>query len=192
MDLEYNSVVSEPCACDGKGPHLVRCVQCPDMAMTCTECFVARHKPMWTHRAEVWNNAKQYFEKKSISDLSGSFTPQLGHNGDPCPMPGAPVKIIVVDVHGIHNVRLRFCDCDPTQEHPRFEQLLRCRLFPSTTTRPGVAFSFEWLRHFQLIHTEGALSTSAMMAAWQRITDNTYPWSVAVSLHSRCAILYCE
>lgn len=133
---------------------------------------------MWTHWAGVLQE-EDCFAARDISSLG--FSPQLGHGGQDCPSPHPPVQFIVVAENGIHDTKLRFCGCQP-EGVDRLAQLMRARMFPATVARPEVAFTFGLLRQLELLHLECTANMYDLTAYLQRLTDNQYPWSVAVSL----------
>ncbi|KAK0215115.1 hypothetical protein IW262DRAFT_1300341 [Armillaria fumosa] len=44
---------------------------------------------------------------------------------------------------------------------------------------PQLVFSFKLLRQLQLLHVECTANMHDMMGAWQRLTDNKYPWNAS-------------
>lgn len=78
---------------------------------------------------------------------------QVGHDtGESCPLPrySNAKKFVIIDVDGVHLVRLKYCGCghaDPSYDL----QLLEARLYPSTTVDPETCATFRALEHFQMI-----------------------------------------
>ena len=68
-----------------------------------------------------WNGF--FFEKSTLQDAGLRI--QLGHGGAKCiaPAPG-PSKFIIVNVSGIHNVAIDYCDCRTNGIIPHHIQLL--------------------------------------------------------------------
>ncbi len=161
----------------GEAPQTTRCEDCIGYHLMCTACFVRKHRQTWNHWALVWND-QGFFIRKDINELS--YDPQLGHHGGECLVPHAPVKMIVVDFNGIHNTRVRFCGCQGLSVD-RISQLMRACLFPAMANLPQLAFSFKLLKQFQLLHVECTTNMHDMVGAWQRLTDNKYPWYASVS-----------
>ncbi|KAJ7030155.1 hypothetical protein C8F04DRAFT_1187110 [Mycena alexandri] len=112
---------------------------------------------------------------------------QLGHKrGEPCPETVARTKedwdhihqieqkggtFCVVDDKVVHEVGLDFCTCGMAAD--RAVQLLRARLFPSTTTRPSSAATFRVLRRFHKLSFEAKCSAYEFYNALARETNNT-------------------
>ena len=113
----------------------------------------------------------------------------LGHNGDPCPVPGDFVKdFTVVDITGVHCINIQFCGCykTPGGSHNRI-QLLRAHLLPPTHIRPTSAFTFDVLDTFHLLTLQGKLNAYDFYLSLVRKTDNTGIRVINVSLGSFCA-----
>ena len=101
---------------------------------------------------------------------------QLGHRSPSCPCPGPIQKdFVVADLSGIHVVDVQFCACadaaGTTLSH--HIQLLRFCCFPSTTTWPKSAFTFDVLNTFHLLTLQGKVTAYDFYSALQHKTDNT-------------------
>ena len=110
----------------------------------------------------------------SISLKQINLRIQLGHSlGDPCVNPRrAPGDaFVVIDVNGIHEVALDFCECHRMEDHPK--QLLRARWFPATVSSPQTAATFNLLEYFQLLTFESKASVFEYLNSLSRRTDNT-------------------
>jgi len=79
-------------------------------------------------------------------------------------------QFVVLHVNGIHHIGLDFCDC--LQPMPRNIQLLRARLFPSTTIYPKTAATFALLEFFQLLSFMSKVSGFEFYQTLVRRTDN--------------------
>lgn len=191
MVQESDPTVTKECVCPStpsRGLRTVRCQECYRYVPTCAACWAESHRHTWTHTPQVWNEDKGYFESFNLVQLHELLQdqkqdvqcwPQFGHNGRPCPNPQKTrCPLIIMDLHGVHDVEVYFCNCGPIN---RFQQLIEARLFPGSVKQPGVAFSFEFLRHFQLLHVEAALNVNSVCSTWQRLTNNVSPWDVPVS-----------
>ena len=60
----------------------------------------------------------------------------------------------VFDISGVHKVAVKFCDCSGYST-PRFAQLLRAQLFPSTIKRIKTTYTFALLDMFQELNLQG-------------------------------------
>lgn len=99
---------------------------------------------------------------------------QLGHPlGDPCVNPkSAPGDAFtVIDINGIHEVGLDFCECHQMEDHTR--QLLQARWYPATVSSPQTAATFNVLESFQLLTFESKASVFEYLNSLSRRTDNT-------------------
>ncbi|KAF9541213.1 hypothetical protein CPC08DRAFT_756183 [Agrocybe pediades] len=124
------------------------------------------------HRVEEWDSTKKFFKKTSLSALGHVF--QLGHPvGESCPCPSDPYDstFTVLDLNGVHDVCLKFCDCDKKQL--LFIQLLRFGWFPATVKQPRTAVTLRLLKFFQLLSFELKTTVFEFHATLGRVTDNT-------------------
>ncbi|KAF9006301.1 hypothetical protein BDZ89DRAFT_1144834 [Hymenopellis radicata] len=88
-----------------------------------------------------------YFVRRDLRHFG--FELQLGHVGGMCLSARAAVDLIVVDVNGMHDCRVRYCGCSGS-EVSRVDQLMRTSLFPATTAQPRMAFTFRMLRTMKI------------------------------------------
>lgn len=77
----------------------------------------------------------------------------------------------IVDDPAIHEVAVDFCSCGTAP--PRQIQLLRARLYPSTTIRPRSAATFRVLRAFHMLSFESKCSAYEYYNALARNTNNS-------------------
>jgi hypothetical protein len=99
---------------------------------------------------------------------------QLGHKaGEKCCNAARPAgdDFVVIDVNGIHEVGVDFCDCETSKPH--FIQLLRYRWFPASIDRPKTATTLAVLKHFHMLSFESKASTFEFYNTLARLTDNT-------------------
>jgi hypothetical protein len=132
---------------------------------------------------KFWNGL--FFERKSLKSLG--LRVQLGHPiGTLCPFPVASYNndFTVIDSDGIHQISLYFCGCRALSL-PHTVQLLRARLFPSTTTDPRSAATFRVLETFQMLNFNSKISAFEFYKSLEARTDNTGVFSPPV------CILYC-
>jgi hypothetical protein len=97
----------------------------------------------------------------------GDHTEQLCRN----PKPAHDNDFVIINVHGIHEVALDFCDCANAPSH--YRQLLCRRLFPATSTDPRTAATFAVLEHFHLLSFESKVSAYEFYHSLARRSDNT-------------------
>ncbi|KAG1851559.1 hypothetical protein C8R48DRAFT_750003 [Suillus tomentosus] len=147
-----------------------RCKECFGMAMYCKECVIEHHRCLPLHIVEKWNGL--FFERISLKKLG--LRVQLGHNpGDHClnPQPSSGNDFVVIDVNGIHEIGLDFCECETAQI--RYKQLLRAQWYPATTTDPQTAATFGVLRLYHLLSFESKVSAYEFYHSFARCSDNT-------------------
>jgi hypothetical protein len=77
---------------------------------------------------------------------------------------------VVIDVNGIHEISLDFCECGTAQTHVK--QLLRARLFPATVSDPKTALTFRVLEQYQLLSFESKASAYEYYQCLTRLSDN--------------------
>jgi hypothetical protein len=102
----------------------VKCQDCFGSLLQCHACIVKAHRDLPLHQIEVcvmnrhwmqllispqtWNSS--FFNKNTLSNLG--LQVQLGHGGGICPYaPSSLTRIIVLDISGVHNVSVDFCNC---------------------------------------------------------------------------------
>ncbi|KAH9911153.1 uncharacterized protein BXZ73DRAFT_93484 [Epithele typhae] len=130
-------------------PATFRCADsCSSRRMYCKSCALARHADLPLHILEMWDGIT--FVKVDLRTLGAEV--QLGHDGDPCPNPCQNTRrLVVVDIDGIHQVQVRFCEClDPNDTFAlEWVQVFRQGWFPATTLKPATAATFRLLDFFQ-------------------------------------------
>ncbi|KAG2052390.1 hypothetical protein BDR06DRAFT_983220 [Suillus hirtellus] len=158
----------EACSC-GKPLPSFRCQDCFSTELFCHECVLSLHASAPLHRIEEWKDS--FFHTTSLKHLG--FRIQLGHKpGESCcrPHPAYDNDFIIIDIHGIHEVSLDFCNCE--HEAPHFKQLLRAQLFPATVTDPRTAATFSMLDLFHLFSFESKDQYSVflrIMREWRNL-----------------------
>ena len=80
-------------------------------------------------------------------------------------------EFVVLDVNGIHEVGLDFCDCEKSKLE--FIQLLRYGWFPASVDRPKTAATLSVLKLFQMLNFESKASLFKFYNTLARLTDNT-------------------
>ncbi|KAN0078144.1 hypothetical protein V8E55_010201 [Tylopilus felleus] len=104
----------------------------------------------------------------------------MGHGGDVCPLNSdkAGDQFTVVDSTGIFVHTVRWCRCNGAGDKDKHLQLLRCRLFPSTTMKPQTAFTFDVLDQFLIDELECKTLASSFYSKLRRLTNSTFPDSL--------------
>jgi CxC2 like cysteine cluster associated with KDZ transposases len=109
----------------------------------------------------------------------------LGHtDGLSCLLPCQAFNndFTIIDSDGIHEVALDYCGCHLAL--PKTIQLLRARLFPSTTIDPKTAATFRVLETFQMLSFTSKVSGYEYYSSLARRTDNTGTVSIPVCVLS--------
>ena len=124
--------IGQPCSCQ-QGNCIIVCKDCIDSATTCMSCFLKNHGNNSTHWAQVWQPQGQFFICHNISSLNDGFAIQLGHHGSACPNRCNPQSFILVNVNGIHETQLSYCECHQSLQSNvklHIDQLMCSRIFP--------------------------------------------------------------
>lgn len=97
---------------------------------------------------------------------------QLGHTpGASCPaMRRGKHKFTLIDVNGIHNVAVQFCECDSRLKH--WQQLMRVCWWPATVRDPSTCATFGVLRLFQNVNCLGKVSSFHFLRSLELLTNN--------------------
>ncbi|KAF8965358.1 hypothetical protein BDZ97DRAFT_1904028 [Flammula alnicola] len=147
---------------------------------TCSECFIAAHHAKPTHWAEKWDSDKGFFIRHDISTLRPQgYSIQFGHLGVVCPYTTEENEVFfhIIDCNGIHNTKVRFCGCPGSLD--RAKQLLAHGLFPATLARPQMAFTFQLLETFHILHLKSKIAKYDFVGALRRLTDNAFVHNVS-------------
>ncbi|KAF7357237.1 CxC2 domain-containing protein [Mycena sanguinolenta] len=133
-------------------------------------CAYAQHKPhVFTDETlEEWNG--DFFQRRSLKDLG--LVIQLGHPaGFSCPNPlSGHTNFVVIDVTGIHYIRVNFCQCDGRIEHR--QQLMRVNWWPATVRDPRTCATFGVVRLFQIMNCLGKISAHDFLRSLELLTNN--------------------
>ncbi|KAF7367658.1 CxC2 domain-containing protein [Mycena sanguinolenta] len=173
-------------SCEEDSP-LFRCANqvCHGPEMFCVACIIKSHACLPTHWIEAslfsysktslnevwlqkWNG--DHFERRSLYDLG--LVIQLGHPpGYFCPTARPAHKdFVVIDVTGIHKVRVNFCECDAHVKHR--QQLMRVRWWPATVKDPQTCATFAVVRLFQIMNCLGKISAHDFLRSLELLTNN--------------------
>ncbi|KAG1821349.1 hypothetical protein EV424DRAFT_1511830 [Suillus variegatus] len=168
--FEGRGRVHHVCHACGDSDAPYRCEDCFSVNLFCCSCIITLHHNVPLHRVKRWQD--RYFHSTTLKQLGlriqlGDHTEQLCRN----PKPARDNDFVIIDVHGIHEVALDFCDCANASSH--YRQLLRRRLFPATSTEPRTAATFAVLEHFHLLSFESKVSAYEFYHSLARRSDNT-------------------
>ncbi|KIJ38798.1 hypothetical protein M422DRAFT_176041 [Sphaerobolus stellatus SS14] len=154
------------------------CLDCDSHSLHCTPCIVDFHSCSLLHRLKTWNGT--YFEDGSLANAG--LVLNLGHNMSTCREGGGKVHthlVTVIDVNGLHNVRMSWCRCYGFGSLA--SEMFRLQWLPATLIRPGTAFTFRVMKLFQMLSHVARTSAWEFCMALLRITDNVQPDLLPVS-----------
>ncbi|KAG2117119.1 uncharacterized protein F5147DRAFT_742928 [Suillus discolor] len=146
-----------------------RCEDCFSVELACRDCIVQSHYHAPLHRIKQWKD--DFFHAVSLKSLG--LCVQLGHRpGEECNNRRAAYDddFVVIDIHGIHEIKLDYCGCGHAPS--RYKQLLHLRWFPATTIDPRTAATFAVLEFFHLLSFESKVSAYEFYHSLTRRTDN--------------------
>ena len=87
--------------------------------------------------------------------------------------------LTVVDTTGIHEMRVRFCQCQSLKVNPLQTQLMNMGLYASSSKRTRTVFTFRVLHHFDITNLEGKTTAWQYYCTLQRLTSNVFTDTVA-------------
>ncbi|KAK7005420.1 CxC2 domain-containing protein [Favolaschia claudopus] len=130
--------------------------------------MVKQHAALPTHWVQEWNGC--FFERRLLKSLG--LVIQLGHPvGYSCASSSKAIKTFtVIDISGIHNVDVNFCDCDSRLE--RRQQLMRACWWPATARDPQTVGTFAVIRLFHLLNCLGKLSSHDFLRSLEMLTNS--------------------
>ncbi|KAL0570387.1 hypothetical protein V5O48_011577 [Marasmius crinis-equi] len=154
---------------DGKiGTGVVRCDECFHGDLMCQECCVRCHCLNPLHKVECWSRGS--FEKTSLQFLG--LVIRLNHISSRCPNPQkSHQKLQILDINGIHNVTVEFCDCE--RKVKPYIQLLQRQIYPATQSVIKTCATFRLLDHLHLLSLVGKGGTYDFYKFLEKTTCNT-------------------
>ncbi|KAI0037791.1 hypothetical protein FA95DRAFT_1585548 [Auriscalpium vulgare] len=156
------------CPLDVAKPGQFKCPDCTGGLFLCAGCTVSAHKTLPLHRVQRWTGL--FFEPSPLHQLGLRI--QLGHDGAPCPVPFCRASpIVVIDVTGIHEVSIDYCDCAHTEAGQHIVQLLRASWWPATVHRPSTVTTLATLKLFHALNLQGKINAFDFYNGLVRITD---------------------
>ncbi|KAG8794906.1 hypothetical protein FRC12_020323 [Ceratobasidium sp. 428] len=159
------------CECGGEDPPHFKCWDCLGAVFQCRACIAAAHSQDPTHR--IKQSVGDQLQDVELKDLGCRLA--LGFHREPCVV-GKEREILVVSMHGFRRVKVVFCQCSrSTTLDAEYRQLLRARLFPSSSELPSTVFTFNVLESFHLASAEGKMSGGRFYSMLTRLTDSAFP-----------------
>ncbi|KAH9914838.1 uncharacterized protein B0H18DRAFT_824213, partial [Fomitopsis serialis] len=170
-----------------------RCIDCFARPSFCTACCLSEHNRNYLHRIEKWipvdgtnlssgpapeepedsrSDAGEWEDVESEMLASARCRVfELISGDDLCQ------KLTVVDVTGVHTIRVMFCQCNEPPE--KSIQLLSLGLYPASMLAPRTAFTFHVLDDFLLANKISGIAAQSYFERLRRLTNNAFPTHVA-------------
>jgi hypothetical protein len=79
----------------------------------------------------------------------------------------------IIEAPIIHDIRVRYCKCEKSDDADNLEQLLRNSWYPATVTDPGTCATFKTLEAYRMYNVVGNMNVRDFITALQRVTDTT-------------------
>ncbi|KAJ7152235.1 hypothetical protein C8R43DRAFT_1087891 [Mycena crocata] len=161
--------VYSTCGACGLANPAYRCEHqaCYGPEMFCQACVVNRHEVLPTHWIQEWSGS--HFKRVGLAKLG--LVIQLGHTpGSSCDtMRRARTKFTLIDVSGIHNVNVQFCECDSEISHR--QQLMRVHWWPATVVDPATCATTSVIRLFHNLNCLGKISAFHFLRSLELLTN---------------------
>lgn len=188
-------------ACDqcSNEPGVFRCRNCTEVTLYCSVCIARRHEHLPLHHIEVcsqhlvryrltiskvWQDG--FYQRANLSELLPCF--YVGHNHTACPSAEPPQSLLVIDINGVHHLRVQYCDCKETPGWvPYYRQLLRIGWYPASFDRPRTAFTFDLLDHYHGLTLQGKLNLYDFHSSIVQKTNNYNQKKPVVCIPTLCS-----
>ncbi|KAL0567115.1 hypothetical protein V5O48_014873 [Marasmius crinis-equi] len=145
-----------------------RCKDCFQGDLKCQQCCLRRHRLDPLHRIERWSGGS--FRDDTLQNIG--LIIRLNHTMHPCPTPErSHQKLQILDVNGIHNVTVEFCNCERRVEP--YLQLLRRNIYPATQSIIKTCATFRLLEQLHLLSLVGKGATYDFYKLIEKTTCNT-------------------
>ncbi|KAJ6518235.1 hypothetical protein C8R47DRAFT_1031630 [Mycena vitilis] len=148
---------------------LFKCCDCGQF-LQCLECCLSNHQRTPLHTLEEWNGS--FWVPCTLASMGLVY--QLGHGGFPCLFPDDTERTItVIEAPIIHQIRMRYCKCEKSDDADNLQQLMRNGWWPATVTDPGTCATFRSLEAFRMYNVVGNMNARDFMTSLERVTDTT-------------------
>ncbi|KAJ7118517.1 hypothetical protein C8R43DRAFT_1137263 [Mycena crocata] len=156
---------------------------CYGPELFCQACIVKRHEVLPTHWIQEWNGT--HFTRVGLYKLG--LVIQLGHTpGSACgAMRRARTKFTLIDISGIHNINVQFCECDSEISHR--QQLMRVHWWPATVVDPATCATTSVLRLFHNLNCLGKVSAFHFLRSLELLSNKD---GLAPPANRRRAFMY--
>ncbi|KAJ7121211.1 hypothetical protein C8R46DRAFT_1238477 [Mycena filopes] len=115
------------------------CPECKD-SLRCQDCCILDHAASPLHGVRMWNG--RYWERFSLRDIG--FVYNMGHEGRVCRSPEAVSTLIVITLHGLVKIAVKYCRCGKFVDglEGRREQIEYTGWYPSLLEHDGMCSTF--------------------------------------------------
>ncbi|KAJ7616251.1 hypothetical protein B0H17DRAFT_1115382 [Mycena rosella] len=128
-------------------PHLLRdSSNVTNADFQCEACCLAHHRRTPLHIIKEWN---------------GNFWPACMH------------KMTIIEAPIIHQIKMRYCKCEKSDDADNLQQLMRNAWYPATVTDPRTCATFRSLEVYRLYNVAGNMNVRDFVTALERVTDTT-------------------
>jgi hypothetical protein len=168
--------------CDASATNMYRCRECWVRPKLCSACMVETHNNNALHVVEEWSVSEGFWKRTTLANLG--MVIRLGHGGSSCPRSvGDPREVCVITLHGLQDVKMRFCGCTGNRGtlQSEYAQLLEVGLWPGSWKLVRTAFTLEVLDHFRRLTTQGNVTAQDFIQCLVRQTDGVLPHTVKAS-----------
>ncbi|KAJ7150429.1 hypothetical protein C8R43DRAFT_1127907 [Mycena crocata] len=140
---------------------------CYGPELFCQACIVKTPRSLPTHWIQEWNGT--HFTRVGLYKLG--LVIQLGHTpGSACgAMRRARTKFTLIDISGIHNINVQFCECDSEISHR--QQLMRVHWWPATVVDPATCATTSVLRLFHNLNCLGKVSAFHFLRSLELLSN---------------------
>ncbi|KAJ6513594.1 hypothetical protein C8R47DRAFT_1286276 [Mycena vitilis] len=146
-------------------PRIFKCYECGEF-LQCQACCLGTHARTPLHTIREWNGT--YWTDNTLAKIGLVY--QLGHGGFPCPFPDDLERdLTVIEAPILHQIRMRYCKCEKSDDADNLEQLLRNAWYPATVTDPGTCATFRTLESFRMYSVVGNLNARDFVTAIERV-----------------------
>ncbi|KAJ7582414.1 hypothetical protein C8J56DRAFT_894327 [Mycena floridula] len=127
------------------------------------------------YETSSWNG--RFWEKSTLFDEG--LTYQLGHGGFACPCPKETLQTMTVMGEAtIQSIRVRWCQCERSDQEDPVEVLLRNRWYPATIGNPQTVATFDALEMFRVLNVAGNLNVCDYVTLLEILTDGSQSGNV--------------
>ncbi|EIM79073.1 uncharacterized protein STEHIDRAFT_69945, partial [Stereum hirsutum FP-91666 SS1] len=147
----------------------LRCEDCVSSHLYCDSCVCENHKTAPLHRIKRWEG--RTFARCSLRECGLCL--QLGHDGDDCAHPHPQCTLTILDITGVHQINVQFCDCANVGSSRYYIQMMRAGWWPASLERPRTGFTFRLLQQFHALTLIAKTNAYDYYRSLMKITDGS-------------------